>query len=303
MALTDNPYLPLYVRDWRTSSKLSYCSMESHGLMINIMCLMHRENEYGTILLKQKFKQDPNTLLNFANQLSLILPFNTNRILLSLQELTAEGVLELQGDKLLSIKMIKISELSEKRSRAGSKGGKQTQNSKFAKAKKQANTETDIETKNENEIKEKGGAEEKTIKSKRDIFAGKVETAPGPMVNHFTFKEDIVSWLYNQDYVWTNYDDQKIEELFSMIYQILERHGSVTQKKLFNFFKLLWTAGQKDKFHSQNMTITYTAQYFNKLVAILKKSKDKKSKNEESNDDIYKNLKDQLENEDDEDNE
>jgi uncharacterized protein YdaU (DUF1376 family) len=58
MALTDQPYLPLYVDDWMNNTKLKLCSPGAHGLMISIMCLMHKSEEYGVILLRQTFRQN-----------------------------------------------------------------------------------------------------------------------------------------------------------------------------------------------------------------------------------------------------
>ena len=56
MALTDQPYLPLYVDDWMNNNNLKLSTAGAHGLMVSIMCIMHKENQYGTINLKAKFK-------------------------------------------------------------------------------------------------------------------------------------------------------------------------------------------------------------------------------------------------------
>lgn len=96
MALTDNPYLPLYVRDWLTSNKLSTCSALSHGVLINIMCVMHRENEYGKILLKQKFKQKDKQILNFALQLAKMVALDVAELDAGITELIDENVLVIE---------------------------------------------------------------------------------------------------------------------------------------------------------------------------------------------------------------
>jgi len=55
MALRDQPYLPLYVQDIMTDEKLNECSAASHGIYIKgIMCLMHKSETYGKIMLKHK---------------------------------------------------------------------------------------------------------------------------------------------------------------------------------------------------------------------------------------------------------
>ena len=158
MALTDNPYLPLYVRDWLTSNKLSTCSALSHGVLINIMCVMHRENEYGKILLKQKFKQKDKQILNFALQLAKMVALDVAELDAGITELIDENVLVIEGDFLINPRMVKDAEISGKRAISGSKGGEKTQknNNKFALhfAKPNFKANSDIENKNENEIQE-----------------------------------------------------------------------------------------------------------------------------------------------------
>ena len=64
MALKDQPYLPLYVDDFLSDEKLSLCSAESTGVYIRLMCLMHKSDEYGAVLLKQKFKQNESKIIS-----------------------------------------------------------------------------------------------------------------------------------------------------------------------------------------------------------------------------------------------
>lgn len=151
MALTNQPYLPLYVKDWLTSSKLKTCSSSSHGVMINIMCIMHKEEEYGTLLLKQNFKQDDNICLSFATHLARLLPFDRDEIYPALEELIQENVLKLDGEKLICNRMVEDARISLLRATSGSKGGKNTtkRNKDFAQAKVQANAEYENEDENE----------------------------------------------------------------------------------------------------------------------------------------------------------
>jgi hypothetical protein len=53
---------------------------------------MHKSDEYGTILLKQKDKQTDNQIKNFALKLVKHLPFTIEVIELALQELFDEGI-------------------------------------------------------------------------------------------------------------------------------------------------------------------------------------------------------------------
>lgn len=133
-----------------TSNKLRMCSPLAHGVLINVLCVLHRENEYGKILLRQKFKQKSSNCLNFAEQLACILPFDVRDIEAGLRELLAEDVLKIEGDYLISEKLESLADISQKRSKAGKKGGIKSSKKMrdFAKAKVQANTENenDIET-------------------------------------------------------------------------------------------------------------------------------------------------------------
>lgn len=151
MALTDQPYLPLYVDDWMNNTKLKMCSPGAHGLMISIMCLMHKSESYGVILLKQKFKQTNKQSYNFASQIARLSSFDLLEIEKYFYELLDEKVLKIDGDSLVCSRMVKDADISKKRSSSGKSGGKKTQNSikNFAKANVEANT--GIENDNENE--------------------------------------------------------------------------------------------------------------------------------------------------------
>lgn len=150
MPLRDQPYLPLYVQDFLTDEKLMECSASATGIYIKIMCIMHKSNEYGTILLRQKDKQTDQQILNFAKKIAKYLPYSADEIKVALTELTNEGVLTIESDKLFQKRMVRDNEISIARAEAGSKGG-------FAKAKKIAkrlpkkiaNTEYENEYENE----------------------------------------------------------------------------------------------------------------------------------------------------------
>ncbi|MCW3109889.1 MAG: hypothetical protein JWQ09_4395 [Segetibacter sp.] len=146
MALRDQPYMPLYVQDFMTDEKLMECSPMATGIYIRVMCIMHKSEEYGKILLKQKDKQSGNQIKDFALKVARFLPYDLVDIHDGLDELLASKVLQIDGDYLIQKRMVKDNNLSIKRSSAGSKGGKTTQ---FAKAKSEANTEYEIEDVND----------------------------------------------------------------------------------------------------------------------------------------------------------
>ena len=160
MARRDQPYLPLFVKDFLSDEKLKECSAESHGIFINLMCVMHLSHDYGTILLKQKYKQNSKQIINFALQLEKQMPFSAEIIERSLAELVAENVVQIDGDSLSQKRMVKDGKVSDVRASAGSKGGKGSKSngkfangfaSGFAQAKSKANTEIEIEYINETE--------------------------------------------------------------------------------------------------------------------------------------------------------
>lgn len=156
MALRDQPYLPLYIQDFLTDEKLMECSASTTGVYIRLMCVMHKSEKYGTILLRQKFKQTDKQISNFATQIAKHFPYDFACIFAALTELIEEKVLIIEGDLLIQKRMVKDAEISEKRAKAGKKGGDVTNKSKpkqqkFATAKTAANSEIEYVNDNEDE--------------------------------------------------------------------------------------------------------------------------------------------------------
>jgi hypothetical protein len=151
MALRDQPYIPLYVQDFLTDEKLMECSAKATGVYVRMICIMHKSENYGTILLKQKDKQNDSKVLNFALKLAKFLPYTLDVIESSLTELLNEKVLFIEDDLLCQKRMMKDGSISDKRALAGSKGGKKTMGvvDVFAQAKNQANSEDENEVEND----------------------------------------------------------------------------------------------------------------------------------------------------------
>lgn len=168
MALRGQPYIPLYVQDFMTDEKLNECSAESTGVYIRIMCVMHKSQEYGTILLKQKDKQSGSMIRNFACKLQRQMPYQVDVIERSLAELVEEEVLTIDGDVLMQKRMVKDGKLSEIRASAGSKGGKATVSrlvdDTFAQTKLQANGQAKTQASAEYEIENESIGTKKTKK-------------------------------------------------------------------------------------------------------------------------------------------
>lgn len=144
MALRNQPYLPLYVQDFLTDEKLIECSAAATGIYIKIMCIMHKSDDYGTCLLRQKDKQTCDQVINFAYKFSKFLPWDTETIKKGLDELIGEGVLQIKGDVLSQKRMVRDNEISTVRAEAGKKGY-------FAKATLQANNQAKDQSNSENE--------------------------------------------------------------------------------------------------------------------------------------------------------
>lgn len=87
MALRNQPYIPLYVEDFLTDEKLNLCSAATQGIYIKMMCIFHKSENYGGILLKQKDKQNSSTPFNFACKFAKLLPFSFDEILFAITEL------------------------------------------------------------------------------------------------------------------------------------------------------------------------------------------------------------------------
>lgn len=150
MALRNSPYLPLYVQDFLTDEKLADCSANANGVYIRLMCILHKSENYGKILLKQKYKQNESMCLNFASMLLRQMPYMMSEIHDGLEELLENKIIEIDGDYLLQKRMVKDGELSEKRAVAGKKGGKKSFG--FCSSKSQSKREANSENENENDI-------------------------------------------------------------------------------------------------------------------------------------------------------
>lgn len=163
MALRNSPYLPLYVQDFLTDEKLADCSASANGVYIRLMCILHKSDPYGKILLKQKYKQNESMCLNFASMLIRQMPYSMSEIHDGLEELLDNKIIEIDGDYLLQKRMVKDGELSEKRAVAGQKGGKkslgfcssksQSKTQSKSTSKSEANSEDENDIENENNIK------------------------------------------------------------------------------------------------------------------------------------------------------
>lgn len=125
MALRDQPYLPLYIKDFLTDEKLIRCSAAATGVYIRIMCYMHKSAIYGTIILELEEQQQLQQCSQvtdyptgkFVEELDLLLPYKTDEIEACLRELLKRQVLRIEGNKLIQNRMLSDGQLSLKRSK------------------------------------------------------------------------------------------------------------------------------------------------------------------------------------------
>lgn len=175
MALTDQPYLPFFVDDWMNNTKLKECSPGAHGVMVSIMCLMHKSEHYGILELKAKYKQSESKISNFALYLHKVTCFEVSDLATFLNELIENKVLIVDEDRLISVRMLNDGIKSTNKAAAGSKGGRpakkihelETKHKTITESKKEANTGIGIGIDNDlNEDRDKGslrGKEEETF--------------------------------------------------------------------------------------------------------------------------------------------
>ncbi len=222
MALRDQPYLPLFVQDFLTDEKLMECSAGATGVYIRIMCVMHKSETYGKILLRQKDKQTGNQINDFALKLVRHLPYDLDTILVGIKELCQEKCLEIEGDYLIQKRMVNDGELSLIRSKSGSKGGKTTQTKykKLARAKSKANTEYEYEYENTNEsvLNKEGVGENLETQKKNDMSTAKdTKDIPLPFEGP-EFAAMWAEWLqYRRENRWKAFTPTGLKRTFNKL--------------------------------------------------------------------------------------
>lgn len=189
MALRNQPYLPLYVQDFLTDEKLIECSAESTGVYIRLMCILHKSDTYGCILLKQKDKQNDNNIKNFALKLAKQMPYDISTIERSLEELIEEKVLILENDTLYQKRMKKDGILSDIRAEAGKKGADRKNAKDFAKANDEAKELANDEANSENEYEYEDEIDTEIITDK-EIIKGIIDYLNIKTNSHYKYSTE-----------------------------------------------------------------------------------------------------------------
>jgi len=106
MALANQPYFPFFPKDWMSDQKLKLASPQSHGIYIQVMCLMHEGKPYGSILYPQKFHQNTDQILNFCSLISRLSCFSESQVEAGLRELLDAEILLIRGNFLVCKRMV-----------------------------------------------------------------------------------------------------------------------------------------------------------------------------------------------------
>ncbi|MGI6337851.1 MAG: hypothetical protein ACOXZV_00545 [Bacteroidales bacterium] len=274
MALRDQPYLPLYIQDFITDEKLIECSASATGVYIRLMCIMHKSDDYGMILLKQKDKQDQSTLQNFAIKIARFMPYTVTEIKDGLAELLENGVIQIIGsNKMVQKRMVRDNEISEIRSKAGKKGGLKTQ--EFAKAKIKANTEIE----NEYDINKK----KEEYEEKKDLKVSVKKPTYVRLFDKVLEKEQIQlpEGFYDLILEWLKYKSEKGQGyketgLKNLIIKFLNDSGGdydTAKSMIFYSVSNNYTGLFKEKNHERTKAIK-PATDFDIAEALLKNFKD-----------------------------
>jgi hypothetical protein len=198
MALRNQPYFPLYVQDYLTDEKLNMCSWKTQGIYIKILCILHKQQEYGSIIL---FKQTSKQILDFASLFVKQIPCSIEDMEEAINELIFYNILIIKDNKLFQKRMVKDGEVSLKRSNAGKIGGgnpnlfKQTSKQKVKQSSKQI-TENEYEYENKYE-----NINERELIFKEDVF------------KNTSYSEDTLSDFFRY---WSETNKQKTKMRFEL---------------------------------------------------------------------------------------
>lgn len=109
-------WFKFFPSDWKGDELLAMCSLGARGLLVELLCLMHRATPYGYLLVNGKAPSDL--------ELSRLVRASTVSELRRLKaELLERGVLSLDGRKIYSRRMVRKAKQSEIGRATGITGG------------------------------------------------------------------------------------------------------------------------------------------------------------------------------------
>lgn len=266
MALRDQPYFPLYVQDYLTDEKLNNCCAATQGIYIKILCILHKQSNYGQILFKQtskqKFSKELNRVEYFAAILSKQLTFDFSEILPALNELIEEDVLQISEEGLSQKRMVKDFNTSIARSEAGKKGGgnpilfKQKDKHQFKQKDKQ-NTEYENEYENESVIE------------KRKRGAGEKPNANPEFKNCIAVYSDFIKNQTGAPPKITAADGKAMKEIIEYLEKFpVAENGTKSVRDLFEH--LLQNFNRWDAFHKKNIKLNQISSNLINIINTLR---------------------------------
>lgn len=210
MALRDQPYIPLYVQDYMSDEKLNMCSWKAQGIYIKILCVLHKQEEYGKILFKQNSKQKESNIEYYASYLIRQIPCERADMVEALEELIENGVMIITDTCIYQKRMVSDGEISMKRSIAAKKGGgnpnlfKQNDKQTYKQHPKQTfkqkdKQNTEYEYENEYEYKDE---------INKGVIGGKEDDDEDEKIeeNDEIITPEVVEDVYLFDHFWDDYD-------------------------------------------------------------------------------------------------
>ena len=111
-----HPWLKFYTNDWLSDEALRACSFGAKGLWINMLCLMHKSQKRGHLLINNRAPS--------MSELARMVGGSEDEIIPLLNELKNAGVFTQNGDGIVvSRRMVRDDKKARKCAAAGRKGG------------------------------------------------------------------------------------------------------------------------------------------------------------------------------------
>lgn len=111
-----NPWLKFHPQDWRADERLRLCSLAARGLWLEMMCIMHRSEKYGFLLIAGKTPTD--------TQLAFQVGTTPDEVVQLLAELRAAEVYSATSSGVIySRRMVRDEKKSKINAKNGKKGG------------------------------------------------------------------------------------------------------------------------------------------------------------------------------------
>jgi len=108
-----NPWMKFHPQDWRADERLRMCSLSARGLWLEMMCIMHRSEKYGFLLIAGKAPTDTQLAFQVGTT-----PEQVSQLLAELR--TAEVYSATSSGVIYSRRMVR----DEKKSKINAKNGK-----------------------------------------------------------------------------------------------------------------------------------------------------------------------------------